>query len=436
MRAVLTNIGSMGNIQPFMALAAELREHGHQPILALAPIYRNYVAQLGFDYVPIGFDLDYAKLQREDTEDALKGINPLHTLQDSLTKLQAMLPQMFEELQEACRGADVLISGHLQPASRMLHELTGITFVSVHTNHFGGMQPHAYRHAIASVINPFRAQHGLPPLNEPIHTEANSPQLALYAISRYMRPANPGWPPHYHVTGFFFLEEKSRVPDPQLAHFLEQGEKPVVITFSSIAHPDPEAMTELLLEAIESVGCRAVIQHGWSGLAKNRALPANVFSLGFVQHTWLFPRAACVVHAGGSGTPATTLRSGIPAVVVPHVGDQPMWAEFVRGLGCAGGVIPYKELTARKLATALKQTLHNPSLYAQATEVAEKIRAEQGVSRARALIEGLLRSASRASSFTMSFTVQNSKASERRKLQQRIRLRGSQPVAQSGQNPE
>src|SRR5260221_5081126 len=208
MRAVLTNIGSMGNIQPFMALAAELRDHGHEPVLALAPMFREYVAQLGFEYVPIGFDLDYAKLQREDTEDALKGVNPLHTLQDSLMRLQAMLPQMLEELREACHGADVLISGHLQMTSRMLHELTRITFVSVHTNHFGGMQPYAYRHAIASIINPFRAQHGVSPLVDPIHTDSNSPPLALYAISRYIRPATPGWASHYHVTGFFFLEEK------------------------------------------------------------------------------------------------------------------------------------------------------------------------------------------------------------------------------------
>jgi sterol 3beta-glucosyltransferase len=430
MRAVLTNVGSMGNIQPFMALAAELSKHGHQPVLALAPLYRNYVAQLGFEYVPVGFDLDYAKLQREDTEDALRGVNPLHTLQDSLKKLQAMLPQMFEELREVCRGADILISGHMQSASRMLHELTGIPFVSVHTNHFGGMQPYAYRHAVASVINPFRAQHGLPPVTDPIHVDSNSPQLALYAISRYLRLPDPGWPPHYHVTGFFFLEEKEEVPDVGLVRFLEQGEKPVVISFSSIAHPDPDAMTGLLLEAIDEVGCRAVIQHGWSGLAKSGTLPAHVFGVGFVQHTWLFPRAACVVHAGGSGTPATTLRSGIPAVVVPHVGDQPMWAELVRGLGCAGGVIHYRELTAKRLAADLKETLHNKRLYARAAEVAEKIRAEQGVSRARMLIEELMRRISLPPAFTHDV----SGASERRKLQRQIRMRGKQ-AALPGRKP-
>jgi len=410
-----------------MALAAELRDHGHEPLLAFAPPYEAYVRKLGFDYAPVGLDLDYVKLQREDTADALKGIDPLDTLRDSLPKLQQMLPQMFEELSQACRDADVLISGHLQPVSRMLHELTGIPFVSVHTNHFGGMQPYAFRHATASVINPFRARHGLGPIVDPVHTDANSPQLALYAISRYIRPATPGWPSHYHVTGFFFLEEKQSVPEPQLLRFLEQGEAPVVISFSSIAHPDPEAMTDLLLDAVQEVGCRAVIQHGWSGLAKNRPLPTNVFSVGFVQHTWLFPRAACIVHAGGSGTPATTLRSGIPAVVIPHVGDQPMWAEIVRALGCAGGVIQYRDLTAAKLAIALRNTLRDKNLYVRAAEVARKIEAEQGVSCARLLIEDLVRRVHRdpcPSRIAVSSN-HNSAAAERRELQRRIRRKGA-----------
>jgi UDP:flavonoid glycosyltransferase YjiC (YdhE family) len=71
-RAVLTNLGSLGNIQPFVSLAQELRKHGHQPVLALAPTYASYAAQLGFEFIPIGFDLDYPKLQRKDTEDALR----------------------------------------------------------------------------------------------------------------------------------------------------------------------------------------------------------------------------------------------------------------------------------------------------------------------------------------------------------------------------
>ncbi len=422
MRAVLTNLGSLGNIQPFASLAHELRRFGHTPVLALAPTYAAYAKQLGIEFVPIGLDLDYPKLQRKDTEDALRGVDPIHTLNDSLTMLQKILPQMFLELRDVCRKADVLISGHLQPSSRMLHELTGIPFVSVHTNHFGGMQPAVYRHAAGAVINPFRAQYGLTPLEDPIHTDANSPQLALYAISRYLRNPDPNWPPHYHVTGFFFLEENDWQPPAELVQFLENGAPPVVVCFSSIAHSDPEAMTDLLLDAMRLAGCRAIIQHGWSGLARGRKLPPDILGIGFVQHTWLFPHAACVVHAGGSGTPATTLRSGIPAIVVPHVGDQPMWAELVRGLGCAGDVIPYKELTAKRLAAAIEATLGNSGLRRHAAEFALKIRAEQGLSRARLLIEQLL------SGLTGTFVHDENAVNMRKTVRQQMRVRKAQQV--------
>jgi UDP:flavonoid glycosyltransferase YjiC (YdhE family) len=177
------------------------------------------------------------------------------------------------------------------------------------------------------------------------------------------------------------------------------------------------------LEAIRRAGCRAIIQHGWSGLAKGRALPENVMSIGFVQHTWLFPHAACVVGAGGSGTPATTLRSGVPAIFVPHVNDQPMWAELVRGLGCATHVIPYSDLTAERLAEAIKATLVDSELHKRAADFALKIRAEQGVSRARVLVEQL------HSGLKSTFAEDDNAVNMRKALQQRLRARKIQPAA-------
>src|SRR5256885_12408191 len=58
MRAVLTNFGTTGDIQPFLALALELRNHGHQTTVALSPNFEKLVHQLGFKFVPIGPNLD------------------------------------------------------------------------------------------------------------------------------------------------------------------------------------------------------------------------------------------------------------------------------------------------------------------------------------------------------------------------------------------
>jgi len=75
LRTVLTNLGSMGNIQPFLALGAELRGYGYDPVFALAPQYAAYVRNLGFEFVPVGPEIDYHSLQRRDTASELRGGN-------------------------------------------------------------------------------------------------------------------------------------------------------------------------------------------------------------------------------------------------------------------------------------------------------------------------------------------------------------------------
>src|SRR5262249_4230262 len=128
-RAVLTNFGSVGDLQPFLALAVEMRRHGHMPVLAFSPYFRSRVEGLGFDFVSIGPDLqnlqnqaNVAMRETPDSDDRMREI---------LGPLTAALPQAFSELSRACLKADVLVSGPGQPAARMVHETSGIPFVSV-----------------------------------------------------------------------------------------------------------------------------------------------------------------------------------------------------------------------------------------------------------------------------------------------------------------
>ncbi|MEW6736651.1 MAG: glycosyltransferase, partial [Acidobacteriota bacterium] len=392
MRAVLTNFGSTGDIQPFLALAIELRNGGHQPILACSPNFRSMVERLELEFVPIGPDLQKIQCEINETWMAMPATdNSTEQIHSLFTPLISFLPQAYEELSQVSRNADVLISGPVQPAARMVHEITGIPFVSVQISHLGGIGTPALQQASAALINPFRKKLGLPFLRDPLTIDANSPQLALYAISRHFCPLPNDWPAHYHMIGFFFLDDEQWQPDARLVEFITTSEPPIVITFGSVTYDDPDQFTNMILDAITLAGCRAIIQQGWSGLAKGE-MPPNVLSVGYVPHSWLFPRAACIVHHGGIGTTAWAFKAGVPSIFIPHIhmSDQIYWAEFARELGCSGPAIHYQELGSLRLADAIKATLFNTNYYRTVAALGEKISDEQGVKKARQLIEQLV----------------------------------------------
>ena len=393
MRAVLTNFGTAGDFLPLLTLARELASHGHTPVLAFPPFTRTMAAKTSFEFLPLGPDLSSL---RDSININWAEIPEIYESADGMLALLApfrdAFDQIFAELKHACRDADVLISGPAQPLARMVHEVTGIPFVSIQFSHFGGSGGPALREAGDQLINPFRRKLGLPPVNDPLTAGANSPQMAIYAMSGHLRPRPAEWPSHYHVTGFFFdADDPSFQPDQQLERFLMQGPAPVVMTLGSIAHSDPRALAELLAQAAGLAQCRAVIQ-GMPADCEAVSAGADICWAGFAPHSWLFPRAACIVLHGGSGTAGAAFRSGVPAVFVPHGDcyDQRYWAQLAIEAGCSLSSIQYSELTAAALASAIKATLHNERLQSVAMSVGTRIRKEPGVRFAASLINDLV----------------------------------------------
>ena len=387
MRVVLTNFGTLGDAYPYLALAVELQRHGYSPVLALPPTFAPMAARYAIPFRPVGPDLQAAQHAiNKSMQDASNMADPAVQMRQLFAPLSDALPQMLQDLIQITRNADLLVSGAMQPAGRMVHELTGIPFVSVQVAPFGSQRGSGLQDSARKLINPFRASLGLPPLDDPLIADANSSQLALYAMSRHVIPPPNEWPAHYHMTGYFVLNDDTWQPPPALVEFLNAGEPPVVFSFGSMTHNDPAELTELLLAVVAQVGCRAILQQGWSGLGQ-RPLPPSVYALGYLPHDWLFPHAACVVLHGGAGTTGAVLRAGVPGVFVPHVWDQPTWAELAAALGCAGAAVPFTELSVGRLAGAISTTLHTPRYAQRAAALGQAIRAEQGVTKARHLIE-------------------------------------------------
>jgi UDP:flavonoid glycosyltransferase YjiC (YdhE family) len=91
------------------------------------------------------------------------------------------------------------------------------------------------------------------------------------------------------------------------------------------------------------------------------------------------PCVAAVVHHGGAGTTGAGLRAGVPSILTPFVADQPAWAIRVAELGAGPRPIPFKELTAERLADAIGQAVSDATMRESAGRIGERIRAEDGV---------------------------------------------------------
>lgn len=391
MRAVLTNAGTAGEIFPLLALAKELAEAGHEAVVALSPEYESWVRRTGVPYLPIGPPVQdvFNKLTLAATENP-ELFTCYEELSNLLEPLRSALPLAYQDLRRCALDADVLIAGHLQPVARMVHEVLGVPFVSLCATYMvPNTTPEAHRLATQQLVNPLRDELGLKPVQEPVATDAFSQQLHLFTLSQHVTPRHPNWLPHFQMTGYFSLPEEDWRPDEKLSDFMRQGEAPVTVALGSMVHDDPEALLTIILRAGEIAGRRLVVQRGrnrFSDLAPN----PNVHLVDYVPHTWLFQRSACVVHHGGAGTTAAAFMAGVPAVIVPHILDQPFWAATAHKLGCAPSPLHSNDLSAPSLASLLLLTLNAPDYRQHAQTIAKLVNGEQGTRNARRLIEDLI----------------------------------------------
>jgi sterol 3beta-glucosyltransferase len=213
----------------------------------------------------------------------------------------------------------------------------------------------------------------------------------LYGYSRHVLPRPDDWDDLHHVTGYWFLDPPaSWTPPADLVDFLRAGAAPVYIGFGSMGSRDPEAAARLALRALELSGQRGIIASGWGGMSQTD-LPDSVYMIQSAPHSWLFPQMAAVVHHGGAGTTGAGLRAGVPSIIVPFMADQPFWGQRVMDAGVGPAWIPRRQLTAERLAQAIQQAVSDTGMRQRAADLGEKIRAEDGVGQAVALIEAYAR---------------------------------------------
>lgn len=415
MRITILTLGSRGDVQPFIALAVGLQNTGrHRVRLAAPDNFELLAAEYHLDFFPIGMDAQ--KMLGTGGIDPSR--NVLLWFGDVLRSLKPLVAQIAENSLLASQDADLILYSTLGIAGYHIAEKLGIPciFASPMPGFFptraypnpGGVFPalplggaynkqthilsgYLFQLFTGSFINRWRKEKlhlpAIPIGRYPYFQMAGRPQTIIGNYSPIISPKPPDWGNNIHLTGYWFLDPAPDwQPPAQLVEFLEAGAPPVYIGFGSMANRAPLKMAQLAQEALERSGQRGILAAGWGGL-DNTNLPATIFALDSVPHTWLFPRMAAVVHHGGAGTTAAGLRAGVPSILVPHMGDQPFWAKRVTELGVGPRCIPRRKLTSGRLAAAINIATTDQNLRAKAAALGERIRSEDGVARMIEVIE-------------------------------------------------
>lgn len=420
-RIVLTTIGSLGDLHPPIAIALELRDRGHDVVLATHNEYRTRIESLGFEFYAIRPDnpaLEDAELMAR-MMDRKKGTE--FVVRDWVF---GHLREMYSDLLNIAKTADFIVAGDGVPAARVVAEKLGMkwaffalapaSFCSVYDPPvlpiplFSLLSKFRFLGLIAnrgvmnlarsvsrSWVEPMvqlREELGLSPIGHPVFEGKYSPYLVLALFSSVLGKPQPDWPPNSVLTGFTFYDGKTdatKLP-LELLQFLETGDPPIVFTLGSAAVLDPGNFYRESIRVAQQLNRRAVFLMG-----KNQPpsdLPQTIIAVDYVPHSLIFPEACAIVHQGGIGTTAQALRAGKPTLVMPYSHDQPDNAARVERLGTSR-MIPRENYTAQRAVTTLRALLDRPEYAAKASEIGRIVRSQEGVCVACDAIEKQLKTA-------------------------------------------
>ena len=416
-KIVLATIGSLGDMHPKIALAIELKKRGHDVTIAAMEFYRERIEPLGLGFAPMAphLDPDDKNLAR-DLMNARKGSEKI--LRDIV---MPNLQPMYDDLMNAVKGADILISGEIVFVIKSVVEKTGIKWVSTSLQpgtlfsahdpfvpptaewleHFRFLGPIFHgalfgflRWSISDWFAPyreFRRGLGLSEDHDPLLGDKFSRLLHLAMFSKVLGAPQPDWPANTVQTGFCFYDganDIQKMPD-ELNEFLNAGDPPVIFTLGSAAVMDAGDFFEESGAAARALGHRAVLLYG-KYAEPPKVLGDDILGFDYAPYSEVFPRAACVVHQGGVGTTGQVLRAGVPHLIVPFAHDQPDNAARCRRLGVAESIDRHS-YSSSSAADLLRRILADPGYRTRAADASAVVRSEGGTQAASDAIERVLK---------------------------------------------
>lgn len=401
--------GSHGDIRPMLALADALSKKGCEIILSVAAIdqsdFTEFAEEIGITCRSIcknlSFDVTACISHVQKTHNFLKQASFVfnHTFEPAAEEL-------YTDAVELCRTCDAVIGHHVLFPLRLAAQETNTPYIAMLLFHgaipFETSSPPGYPsfgnrlnpvlrklanavfvRSLGKHVNRFMKQHNREPIKDLLKEAWSSPRLNITGVSQIFTE-NRDLPENYQVCGYLDLPTELWPLPPEAEGFMHKGEPPVYFGFGSMQQFNSNDMETLFSEASRLAGIRAVIKT--ESPEKHGLVSGDICFLHSCNHELVFPSCSLIVHHGGSGTTHAAVQAGIPSLVVEHFGDQLIWGKELKRLGLAKHLLHIRNLTAKRLAKAVKESLSKPELMRNAADASIRMLSENGPKTAAGMI--------------------------------------------------
>jgi UDP:flavonoid glycosyltransferase YjiC (YdhE family) len=409
MHILISAVGSYGDVYPFVGLARELRDRGHEVVLVTNEHFRPAADAEGLDFVPAGSAALYDEtIRNPDLWHPTRGIRLVFgTVAKHARLAYANLLERYRD------GETVLVGSTLALGARLIRETHGGKLVSVH------LAPNVFRSSedairlpnrtipagvpkwlkngfwwfvdrvaidplIAPSLNEFRAELGLAPVKRVFRDWIHSPDCVIGLFPDWFAPRRADWPAQARLAGFPLYDAAAHEPLPaELEAFLDAGDAPVLFAPGS-ANTDAGEFFETSLAACETAGRRALFVSRY-GRQIDASLPAWARHFDYLPFSEVLPRCSTFVSHGGIGSVSQALRAGVPQIVRAMGFDQFENGQRAEQLGVAR-LLPAHNYAEQPVVAALEE-LAGPRCAAACRSVADRFGGESGLVTAADIVE-------------------------------------------------
>ncbi|MHA7649723.1 glycosyltransferase [Mycobacterium sp. ML4] len=387
MKFAIVCYGTRGDVEPCAAVALELLRRGHEVRFAAPPNLLSFVESAGISAVPYGPD---SRKQQSDefARDFWRMLRTPNTFlrrgADFITKGWA---EMSSTLTSLARGTDLILSSWMYPGIAAnvgdYHQIpvAVLNFVPLQVNSrlLPRLPAAVSRSAVSAAWWMYwrmteraeeaqRLELGLPvspPSRPKRHGDRGSLEIQAYDDLLFPGLAAE-WAGKWPFVGALTMELPTDADD-EVTSWIAAGKPPIYFGFGSRPVTSPADVIAMISTACAQLGERALICTAENDFPRTPRSD-HVKVVRSVNHAAVFPACRAVVHHGGAGTTAASLRAGVPTLILWFTSDQPIFAGAVKRLKVGSGH-SFSSTTQRSLVADLSAIL-TPEHTARAREVA------------------------------------------------------------------